>query len=103
MGFPRIKCGVNTVPHRLLFHPGRFLALRRQLEDREARVGAVDHVDIAAVVGLHVVALNGHLAVILTVNLDAALIGRFRDRRNEVADFPPADEDHADRSREPRR
>src|SRR6476620_636185 len=58
-----------------------------QLEDVHSGVGAVDDVDIAAVVGLDVVGLDRDLALLLVADADAALVGRFRDRRNEVRDF----------------
>src|SRR6266852_3843470 len=57
------------------------------LEDMHPGIGAVDDVDVAAVVGLHVVALDRDLAAILAVDLDAALHRRLGDRRDEVADL----------------
>ena len=53
----------------------------------QSGVGAIDHIDIAAVVGLQIVTLDRDLASILAVDLDAALVGRFSDRRNEIADL----------------
>src|SRR5437588_788125 len=50
------------------------------LEDMHPGIGAIDHVDVAAVVGLHVVALDRDLAAILAVDLDAALHRRLGDR-----------------------
>src|SRR5262249_18466375 len=43
-------------------HSRRLLRLGRQLEDVQPRVGPVDEVDVPAVVGLHVVALDRDLA-----------------------------------------
>src|ERR1700745_1413536 len=50
-----------------------------QFEDMQAGVGAVDDVDIAALVGLDIVVLVGDLAALLLVDLDAALVGCRRD------------------------
>src|SRR4029453_12553858 len=58
-----------------------------QFEDVQAGVGAVDDVDVAALVGLDIVGLDRELAALLFVDLDAALVGRRRDRRDEVAGF----------------
>ena len=52
-----------------------------------AGVRAVDDVDVAAVVRLHIVALNCGLAAVLAVDLDATLVRRLGDRGDEVADF----------------
>ena len=54
----------------------------------QAGIGAVDDVDVAALVGLDIVGLDRDLAAVLAVDGDAALVGRRRDRRNEVADLP---------------
>src|SRR5436309_2595445 len=58
-----------------------------QLQDVQAGVGAVDHVNVATVVGLHVVALDRDLALILALDLHAALVSRLGDRRNEIGGF----------------
>jgi hypothetical protein len=46
-----------------------------QLEDVQAGVGAIADIDVAAIVGLDVVALDRDLAAVLAVNLNAALVG----------------------------
>src|SRR5262245_34578678 len=71
-----------------LRHPRDRARLAAQFQDVHAGIGAVDHVDVAAVVGLDVVALDRDLAAVLALHLDAALFSRLGDRRNEVADFP---------------
>src|SRR6476469_10004946 len=59
-----------------------------QLEDVQPGVGAIDDVDIAAIVDLHVVGLDGSLAALLAVGqLDAALVGVLGDRRDVVGDL----------------
>ena len=58
-----------------------------QFENVHAGIGAVDDIDIAAIVGLHVIGLDCDLAAVLPIHLDAALIGHRRGRRNEVSDF----------------
>jgi len=58
-----------------------------QFENVHASIGAVDDVDIAAIIGLHVIGLDYDLAAVLTIHLDATLVGRRRDPRNEISDF----------------
>src|SRR6266516_249765 len=58
-----------------------------ELQDVQPGVGAVDHIDEAALVGLDVVALDRGLAAVLAVDLDAARIGLLGDRRDEEAGF----------------
>src|ERR1700716_355169 len=58
-----------------------------QLQNMQPGVGAVDDIDVAALVGLDVVGLDRCLAAVLAVDGDAALVGGGRDRRNEIADF----------------
>src|SRR5688572_11482592 len=58
-----------------------------QFQNVNTCVGAVDDVDVAAIVGLQIVALNRDLAAVLAVDLDAALGRRLGDRRDEVADL----------------
>src|SRR6266536_6406307 len=52
-----------------------------ELQDVQPGVGAVDHIDEAALVGLDVVALDRGLAAVLAVDLDAARIGLLGGRR----------------------
>ena len=58
-----------------------------QFEDVQPGIGAVDDVDVAALVGLDIVGLDRDLAAFLAVDRDAALVGRRGDRRNEMADL----------------
>src|SRR6476659_1334357 len=67
--------------------PGGLPRLSGQFENVHAGVGAIDHIDIAALVGFQVVALDRDLAAVLAVDLDAALVGRLGDRRDEIADL----------------
>src|ERR1700747_915750 len=61
---------------------GHLPSLARELEDMHAGVGAVDDVDQAARVGLHVVGLDRDLAAVLAVDFDAALVGLVGDGRD---------------------
>src|SRR5215510_9588587 len=70
-----------------LLHARGGASFTRQFQDMHAGIGAVDDVDVAAVIGFHIVALDRDLAAILAVDLDAALVGRLGDRRDEVADL----------------
>src|SRR5262249_4149776 len=85
-GVPRLRSGPGTTAFRLLQSrdPPR---LARELQDMQSRIGAVDDVDEAALVGLDVVALDRRLAAVLAVDLDAAWIGPLRDRRDEESDL----------------
>src|SRR5579872_5890137 len=81
----------NLSPLQQLLRPSRqprdLASISRQFQNVQAGVGAVDDVDIAALVGLDIVGLDRDLAAILAVDLDAALVGRRRDRWNEVTDL----------------
>src|SRR5437868_2463580 len=70
-----------------LFQPRNLARVAGQFQDVQTGVCAVDHIDVAAVVSFHVVALDRDLAAILIVHLDAALVGGLRNRRNEIAGF----------------
>src|SRR5215467_11177706 len=59
--------------------------LAGEFENVEPRIGAIDHVDIAAIVGLHIVALDRDLAAVLAVDFDAALFRSLSNRRDEIA------------------
>src|SRR3984893_1240776 len=61
----------------------------RELKNMQAGGGAIDDIDIAALVGFDIVGLDRHLAAVLALAGDAALVGRCRDRGNEIADFGP--------------
>src|SRR6476620_9979384 len=58
-----------------------------QLEDVHSRAGEIDDVDVAAVVDLGIVGLDRDLAAVQTVHLDATLLRRFRNGRDEISDF----------------
>src|SRR6266487_3192893 len=58
-----------------------------ELQDVQPGVGAVDHIDEAALVGLDVVALDRGLAAVLAADLEAARVGLLGDRRDEEADL----------------
>src|SRR5258706_16091543 len=51
------------------------------LQDVQAGVGAVDDVDVAAVVDVDIVGLDRDLAALARVRLDAALVGLVGGRR----------------------
>jgi hypothetical protein len=52
-------------------------------------IGAVDDVDIAAVVDVDIVGLDRDLAALLAVGLDKTLVGRLGDRRDVIGRPPP--------------
>src|SRR5262245_19990816 len=85
----RIMAGLSdlTSDLRNSLQAGDAAGFAGQFEDVHAGVGAIDHVDVAAVVGLQVVALDRDLAAVLAVDLDAALLGRLGDRGDEIADL----------------
>src|SRR6476620_6560174 len=58
-----------------------------QLEDVHSRAGAIDDVDVAAVVDLGIVGLDRNLSAVLTVHLDATLLRRVGDGRDEIRNF----------------
>src|SRR5206468_9011732 len=66
---------------------GDLARLARQLEDVQTGVGAVDDVDVAALVGFDVVRLDRGFAPLPAIDRDAPLVGRPRDGRNEVTDL----------------
>ena len=68
-------------------HCGR-ASITSQLQNVHAGIGPVDDIDVAAVVGFDVVALDRRGAALLAVDLEAALLGCFRHRRDEMADLP---------------
>src|SRR5258706_11518009 len=83
---PRMVIGVLSVviPRG---EPGDASGLARQAKDVQPRVGAVDDVDQAAVVGRDVVRLDDLPADIgYSVERAAAEVGKLRDGRNEEAD-----------------
>src|SRR5258706_3136538 len=59
----------------------------RGLQDMQPGIGAIDDVDIAAVVDVDVVGLDRDLAALGRAGADAALIGLVGHFRDEVADF----------------
>src|SRR5438477_11103256 len=58
-----------------------------QLEDMQAGVRAIDDVDMASVVHVDVVRLDGDFAVLARARADAALIGLVRDRGDVEPDL----------------
>ena len=54
----------------------------------QAGIGAIDDVDIAALVGFDIIGLDRDLAAVLALDRNTTLVGRRRDRGNEMADFP---------------
>src|SRR5207253_2895497 len=59
-----------------------------QLQDVHAGVGAIDNIDIPAVIDLDVIGLNGHLAGVPTAGgRYTALVGLLRNRRNVKGRF----------------
>src|SRR5690348_16413357 len=83
-----IETDIARAAWSVLRQAGDCTCRSRQFEDVQTGIGAVDDVDVAAVVGLDVVGLDRDLAALAALDRDAALVGRSRDRRNEVADFP---------------
>src|SRR4051812_25568060 len=69
-------------------HPRGLARVAGELQDMQPGVGAVDDVDIAALVGLDIVGLDRGFAAILAVDRDAASVRRSRDRGDEIPDFP---------------
>src|SRR5207249_12175703 len=65
-----------------------FAGTTSEIEDVHARVGAVHDVDVAAVVDLAVVRLNGNLAALVGARSDTPLVRITGDGRNVVPDFP---------------
>ena len=53
----------------------------------QARISAVDDVDVAPLISLDIVRLNRRLAALLALSADAPRVGRLRDRRDEIADL----------------
>src|SRR5271167_2729239 len=53
----------------------------------KSRIGAIDNINVTALIGFHIVGLNRNLAAFLPINPNAALIGRFRDAWNEESHF----------------
>src|SRR5674476_612646 len=56
-------------------------------ENMKSGVCPIDDIDIAAVVGFHIVALDSDLAGILAIDFDATLVRRCRNRWDEIAHF----------------
>src|SRR5262249_15134140 len=52
-----------------------------------AGIGAIDEMNVAAVVGFHLVALNEGLATLSTVDFRTTVVGCLRDRWIEVTDL----------------
>src|SRR6266516_477337 len=50
-------------------------------------VRSIYDIDEAAIVGLHVVSLDSHLAIVLAILLRATFVGCFSDCRNKISDF----------------
>src|SRR5215510_1089333 len=53
----------------------------------KSSIGSINNVDISAVIGFNIVALDRNLADILPIGLDAALVCCRRNRRDEIANF----------------
>ena len=73
-----------------IFHRGKLARWRASpvnSENVHPGVGAIDNVDIAAIIDFDVVCLNGHFATLAGFDLDAALIRLARGRRNIVPDL----------------
>ena len=100
---PARLTGARARNDERLRQPRRLSGVAGQFEDVHPGVGAVDDVDVAAVVGLGVVGLDRSLAAVLAVDLDAALVGRLGDRGNVVGDLLGLHKDCARRWRGRRR
>src|SRR6476620_475990 len=59
----------------------------RQFQNVQAGIGAIDDIDVAALVGFDIVGLDRDLASLLAIDGDAALVGRLGDGWDEVADL----------------
>jgi hypothetical protein len=79
-----IPCEAELTPSVTLWQLRDASRISGKIENMEAGVRAVDHVYVAALVGLHIVALDRGLATFLTVDLDAAFVCSRSDRRDEV-------------------
>src|SRR2546422_11488937 len=53
----------------------------------QAGIGAVDHVDVAAIIDLDIVGLYGELAAVGPIDLDAAWLRLRGDRWDEIRDL----------------
>ena len=62
--------------------------LAGELQDVQPAIGAIDDIDVAALVGLDIVGLDRNLAALLALDGHATFIGLVCYRRNEIADFP---------------
>src|SRR5579872_4562215 len=87
LGIPGSQLTLRPGMTKRLRQPRDLASFSRQFQNVQAGIGAVDDVDIAALVSLDIVGLDRDLAAILAVDLDAALVGRRRDRWNEVTDL----------------
>jgi hypothetical protein len=56
-----------------LFQARDASCLAGELQDVHAGIGAINDIDVAAIVGFHIVALDGDLTAILAIHLDATL------------------------------
>src|SRR5947207_4925999 len=61
--------------------------LAGQLEDMQAGIGAVDRVDVAAIIDLDIIGLYGELAAVGSADVDAARLRLRGDRRDEIRDL----------------
>src|SRR6516162_10103017 len=86
---PMQKCARNsfTLPKRQQLLRNDRPGIAGQFEYVHPGVGPIDHVDIAAIIGLDVVGLDRDLAIVLTVDRGAAFVGCFGDRGNKISDF----------------
>jgi hypothetical protein len=57
------------------------------LQDVQAGIGPIDHVDLTAIIDLDIVGLYGHLAAISATDLDALRFRLRGDRRDELRDL----------------
>ena len=58
--------------------------LAGQLDDVHAGIGAIDNIDVAAVVDFGIVGLNRDLAAVHAIDLETTLVGVLRDCGNIV-------------------
>src|SRR4051812_17400144 len=72
LGAPRGRTPAGRKHHPTLFDPGGRASFGGQLQDVHARIGSIDDINVAAVVGLDVVALDRRGAAFPAVDLEAA-------------------------------
>src|ERR1700694_5642910 len=82
-----VSSSLRMVYHRASGKAGHGARRAGQLQDVQAGVGAIDDIDISALIGFDIVGLDRHLAAVLAVDGHATLVGRRRGRGEEIDDL----------------